>query len=467
MRAKAKPFHVVAFVIGLIVYISASLSWQETRRFDEWDAPVYLTIAYDLKRFATFSNGRFDPAIRANEVPKSGMFVGPLYPSLLWLLLETDNRLFAAAACAVNAIQGRDQITNCDRYRTPLIVAHTILIVLGIVAIGLTAQIVLEEKNVFCFATAIAAVGVTGFSVFLASIAIESLLFFLFSYFMFFFMRAFAERQLASYAFAGLAGGLCTLAKASFLVLLPLGAAWFLFNAIKWRSRPLPLLGVVVYIAAFLALVFLWVTRNYVSVGKLGLSEEYGAAALVERFQYNRMTWKEATLSVPYCVPQIGRSITRVIGGPQSMERFNADIEHGFHRQGIAERARLNAAYGKLDPIIQPIAISELRMHWWRHILTTFALAWCGLWLPGIWALICLPIFLIVLTKSLRHDGPSLLWPYANISLVLVIVHAAVMSGSSRYNIGLIGPISVAVAYAASKFYRVRISPFTRRWGGS
>src|SRR4029450_13617935 len=42
--------------------------------------------------------------------------------------------------------------------------------------------------------------------------------------------------------------------------------------------------------------------RNAISVGKFGLTEEYGAAALIERFAYDDMTAREFWLASPYCV---------------------------------------------------------------------------------------------------------------------------------------------------------------------
>ena len=42
------------------------------------------------------------------------------------------------------------------------------------------------------------------------------------------------------------------------------------------------------------------------SVGKFALTEEYGSAALIERFAFDDMTAREFLLAFPYCLPEIG-----------------------------------------------------------------------------------------------------------------------------------------------------------------
>ena len=53
------------------------------------------------------------------------------------------------------------------------------------------------------------------------------------------------------------------------------------------RNAMRPALGrLVAFAAACLFVVGPWTARNYVSVGKWGVSEEYGSATLIERFAF-------------------------------------------------------------------------------------------------------------------------------------------------------------------------------------
>ena len=91
---------------------------------------------------------------------------------------------------------------------------------------------------------------------------------------------------------AGCLFGLLCLTRASFVVLAPVVPALIAFHGLSRLSKPGR--SVVVQCAAFalgwLVMVTPWFVRNGVSVGRRSLSEEYGCAALIERFAFDEMT---------------------------------------------------------------------------------------------------------------------------------------------------------------------------------
>ena len=86
------------------------------------------------------------------------------------------------------------------------------------------------------------------------------------------------------------------------------------------------------------------------SVGKLGLSEEYGAVTLVERFVFNTMTAREFALAFPYCLPEIGPRVVDRLLGPETMARFEWDHAGSFFETGRAHRMALVERNGKRLP---------------------------------------------------------------------------------------------------------------------
>ena len=52
------------------------------------------------------------------------------------------------------------------------------------------------------------------------------------------------------------------------------------------------------------------------------LTEEYGSAALIERFAFDDMSAREFVLAFPYCLPGIGEPVVNWAFGQQAMARF-------------------------------------------------------------------------------------------------------------------------------------------------
>ena len=158
------------------------------------------------------------------------------------------------------------------------------------------------------------------------------------------------------------------------LLLITLNGRWLASKTIRSAWRPL-----LAFAAACLIIVGPWTARNYFSVGKWGLTEEYGSATLIERFAYNDMTAWEFMLAFPYCVPGIGDISFDQVDGNDSMHRFLYRTHDSFFQVGRERRDTLVKQYGRLDPLIVGIALDELRTNWWRHLLVSIPLGWCGM----------------------------------------------------------------------------------------
>jgi hypothetical protein len=257
----------------------------------------------------------------------------------------------------------------------------------------------------------------------------------------------------------GLLGALC-LTRPSFLVLLPVILGLSLLQARYLSQRPARswAAGILAMTLAFLAVVGGWATRNLVAAGKFGLTEEYGAVVLIERFAYNDMTAREYIQAFPYCTPGIGDVAFDLIYGKDSMHRFVYHTPGSFFHVGRGQRENLIAQHGRIDPIIGDIVRDEMRTNWWRHLLVSIPLAWCGMWAGWLAGLLLVPMFAWACIRAVRQSKYMFL-PYATPAITMLGLHAAVANHYTRYNLILIGPCAIGAAWIISQWLDLASTP--------
>jgi hypothetical protein len=435
-------FAVLTFALLLTAVVS-----RVPKRLNDFDQSFYLTIAYDMQRHGVFSNGIFDSVDSTNATPPPGMFFVPVYPALVLLMMKLDKRFADAVNCAVLANHEKIDGASCDIYAWPIYVLHAAFLTMGVLAIAATALLVVGTPPAFIIAGALAAIGLVFEAELFSYIMTESVSFGLFSLFGFLLVRALTSLRMRDWGAVGLTLGILCLCKPSFVALAPitaviLGMLWRFHGS---RDASTIVRNAAVCVLALATVVGPWIARNGLVVGKWGLTEEYGSAALVERFAYNAMTVSEAVLAFPYCLPAIGAPLVNSLAGPHAMARFAWDSPDGFFELGRARRNALLATHTKLDPVFAGILREEMRTNGVRHLLVSIPLAWCGAWVSGAWSLIMLPLFVIACLMAVRRRQPLLLY-YAAPAVFMIGLHAVVANHYSRYNLGFIGPLSVAAA---------------------
>jgi len=187
------------------------------------------------------------------------------------------------------------------------------------------------------------------------------------------------------------------------------------------------------------------------------------------------MTPWEFALAFPYCTPGIGDIVFDQVYGRDSMHRFVYHTTDSFFHAGRVRRDTLVKEHGRLDPLIGGIIREEVRANWWRHLLVSVPLAWCGMWVGWLWALLTIPLFAyacaapsLTLPRFPRPFPPPragedqgggrgrerrwqpLLLLYAAPAVVMLGLHAAVANHYTRYNLILIGPLAAGAASVIS-----------------
>ena len=99
-----------------------------------------------------------------------------------------------------------------------------------------------------------------------------------------------------------------------------------------------------------------------------------------------------------------------------------------------------------------------MRERWWRHLLVSLPLGWCGMWVGGFLGLVLVPLFAWASVLAVRRAKPLFLL-YAAPALVMLALHAVVANHYTRYNLILIGPFCAGAAWIISGFVsRMRCS---------
>lgn len=433
---------------GLLAFVAllAALLTRPVPPVEDFDQSFYFSIAHDLSRYGVYSNGVFGPSGTETAPPQAGMFFMPLYPLVIWGAMQIDARFDATIACANKLRIDRAQYKRCPPYSFPVMVLHAVMLALGAFAAAKAGAVILKAPAVFYLMLAVTTAGLYSHAGLFSYMMTESLTFCLYSLCTLCLTLALDRHRTIYFSLTGFCLGLLVLTRPSFLALLPIFVIvlcvkrWLGDNAIRLGRGMALILVCALTISP-------WLMRNVISVGKFGLTEEYGAGIIIERLGYNKMTLTEGLLAFPACIPQVGNDAVSMIFGERVMNRWGWSGSGTFFGSGTERRVAL-MGQGRLDPIIGTILADELRDNWWRHALTSIPIAWCGLWVGQLWGLIFIPIFIVGGVIAVRRRN-SLFLAYLFPALAMGLVHGVLANHNVRFNIGFIGPIAVGVAYVA------------------
>jgi hypothetical protein len=415
----------------------------------DFDQVFYVTIAYDLDRYGTFSDGIFDPVDSSVQPARPGMFFGPVFPAMVFAVMRLDHRFAEAVHCSVDSNRGHRDESTCEAYEVPIRILNSLLLAIGAAAIGLAADLIFRRPPwTFAVAVFFATAALANEAHIFSFVMTESAIFAIYSVFAWTLLRALMRPGVSRFAIAGATLGLLSLTKPSFAVLLPAALA-IVFAFGYWItkiSRNLIGTHALIFALAFMCIVAPWMVRNSISLGKFGITKEYGSAVLVERFAYDDMTAQEFFLAFPYCTPGIGDLLFDKINGSDSTHRFMYHTPGSFFHTGRERRGALIEQHGQIDPLIGELVRDEMATNWWRYLLVNIPLAWCGMWPGGIVTLLLLPLFAASALQAVRAREPTLIF-YTAPAVLMLALHAAVANHYTRYNLILIGPYSVGAAW--------------------
>ena len=280
------------------------------------------------------------------------MFFGPVYPALVFAAMKVDPRFAKAVRCSVAADRDDRDDPICERYERPMrALLNAFLLAIAVVALASAAELISWKKaRSSCLTGVLALAAVACEAGIFSYIMTEATIFSIYGIFALVNVLAWRTGRSRYFVLSGLLLGLLCLTKPSFLLLFPLAlalSALYLYRLAKPRP-PHILRHLLAFSLAFACIVGAWMTRNLVSLGKFGLTEEYGAAVLIERFAYDDMTAREFFEAFPYCTPGIGELAFDLVNGNNSMHRFTYFTKDSFFNTGRDRRNALLDEYGRL-----------------------------------------------------------------------------------------------------------------------
>jgi 4-amino-4-deoxy-L-arabinose transferase-like glycosyltransferase len=442
------------FCLLALVALALLLLSRPDRALYDFDGSFYVTVAYDLDRYGVFSDGLFaeDDSSREDdgsiEPPKPGMFFGPVFPFMVYAAMWVDPRFAQAVRCAVDADREERDDPTCEPYTRPIRLIDALLLALGATAVASAAALIFRQAGVFWLTGLIVLAALAAEADTLCLVMTESAIFGLYGLLAWATLRAWITDRAWLYAASGILLGILCLTKPSFLALFPVVAVLTLLYGYRIaKPRPQGMVRHLIVLTLALGCVLAaWAARNAVTVGKFALTEEYGSAALIERFAYDDMTAREFFQAFAYCTPGIGDLMFDQVYGTDSMHRFVYHTPGSFFHTGRDLRDALVEEHGRLDPLIGGIVVQEMRANWWRYLLVNIPLAWCGMWPGWIVSLPLVPLFVFACMRAVQRREPMFLL-YCAPAVVMLGLHAAVGNHTTRYNFILIGPYAAAAAW--------------------
>lgn len=444
----------IGFAVAVFITLSGLILSRPARPMLDFDQNFYVSIAYDLNKYGVYSNGVLGEVDSTVTRPPSGMFFGPVFPMLVFAVTELDPRFAEAVRCSIEANSGLRKGTTCKPDEMPIRLINVFLLAIGLFAVASAAQLIFRRRWMFLLSGTLGLIALACEANIFSYVMTEATIFSLYSMFAYATVLAWKTGHTRHSFISGVLLGLLCLTKPSFLIQFPLVAALTAVCLIgRANSRPHVLKHLVAFSLAFAILPTAWIVRNAISVGKFGFTEEYGAAALIERFAYNDMSLREILQAFPYCTPVIGELAFDKVGGRDSMHRFTYFTAGSFFNVGRDRRNALFYRYGRLDPQISGIALDELRTRWWHHLLVSIPLAWCGMWAGWAASLLLIPLFAWACIRSARTRPPLFLC-YAAPALANLALDALIGNHYTRYNLILIGPYATGAAAIISSWLK-------------
>jgi len=425
----------------ILLVVGGLWSRAELRPFNEFDQPFYLGSAYDLRHSGRFTDGYFLARPGPDRLRPSSMRFAPLYPGLLAAVAQVDSALRANIDCLAegdghNPACGRAAPVMRSLQAAELVCVFWLFWWIGGAVGGtrlrawltlglalLTAGVLMRsvtylmtEMTTLWFTTAATACG----------------------------LRAAQAGGSRAWGFAcGVLLALAALTRPAFEYLIFATAiAGFLA---AWRARRG--FGAALALVAGAALTLApWILRNAIMFGRPALSFGYASHTLVQRIEFDFMTWHEYALSYVCWLPN-GESLGRRIDGPAACERFGWDSPRSFYILGHGHLldATLVASGGYAHHMSYLLHTYIFAMPLW-HIAVTIPLALRGAYIDHWWGFVLLFVALAATVRAmLRGD-----WRFLLVSLpawFMLALNAAVAVNQTRYNLMLILPYALAGAW--------------------
>lgn len=449
-----KIFALSALKQSVLVFLSALLIIWVQLFFLEKETPYadnisYMAVALPLLETGVFEDGNFKNTVLPPGPNKEGMFFAPLYPAFLSVLMAVNEGFRETARCSVEFFRPHVIEEKCELDFMLLWTVQSLLAALSCLYIWLSAQALFDRPALSWLAVFL--VTTLGTHAYFASIVmLEALLLPLFYASCYYLILSIKYSKLSYSLLTGLCCGALILTKSSFLYL-----AYFMSFILLWRiayeilkqKQLKGLCCLMVGLCGIALVIGPWMYRNHSILGHAAVTFGYGPFTLAQRVAYNDMTMTEWWVSWVYGIPGEGDTIASKLFPKDTYERWEYDNPDGFYQQGnnvlrakTLEEAGSHSAH--LDYLIKNHIVDNLP----KHILTTFPIAFRGMWVFELWVFVPYIAFLLFCFECYKSRH-FLYLIYSLPPWFLLGLHSFVSVNIPRYNIILQSCLAMALAW--------------------
>lgn len=399
------------------------------------DDTRYITYAVSLYHHGVFGFSGSD----ISKIPEPANANAPLYPAFVYGFMRLNEDLAKSLSCLID----HGELYDCPQdfelfFRAQLFFALASLFLIYLIAVRLSK----DRMQGWVAALVVLASGV--FQHYTTIFMTEIMILPLFCALGLFTLLLYQEKKLIWAVACAVTLGLLTLVRPSYLYLF-YAFALALFFMFCVRPSKKRVLRFAFLIVGFVITISPWALRNKAHFDSYALTTGgYAEAILIQRVNYNEMSWPEIGVAMVYWLPDFGDSLARQLFSSDLYERLGWD-EGTYYGQGYDDRLNaLSKELGGQDKILSYLIKTELLSL--KHVAVSVPLALRGVFISKYWGLIGFVAWLSLVIWSLRRRQFDLL-VLSLPAFFMVAFHAGLSVSIPRYNLPLMMLYAPAMAW--------------------
>lgn len=401
----------------------------------------YIKYAVSMHKHGVF--GLFESR-DTDEPPEYGRANVPLYPALIAGVMKIDDAFAESMTCVVET---KDN-SSCDKPFQIFYIVQLLLAFFVLLFVYLISKQLSSSRWVPWLATLLVlASGVP--SEFSSIFMTEIIALPLFCGLLYVCLKFYETREVRWIIFMGGLLGLMCLVRPSYLYLFYAFAAFFVFYTAFNRDKK-SILGFLLLVISCVAVMAPWMMRNKAHFDSYALThDEYREIILVERTNYNQMSWPEIGVAMIYWLPDFGDSLARDVF-PEHLHNKLGWHDTSYYGQKSASRIEaLTEQLGDRKKITGHIIKNDILTA--KHVAVSIPLALRGFWVGKYFGLVGFIAFVCLLICTIRRKDYRLFLISLPI-LYMIAFHAGLSVSIPRYNLVLVALYGFSIAYYLEKF---------------
>lgn len=436
MMRFAKGMNQVFFLIFCALVLFVTRPTNHESHIFQGDDLRYISYAVALHEYSVF--GLADKN-HIDHPPQTGNSNAPLYPLLLAGVMKLDQKFSESLIC-INR-QGADK--DCPQDFDVMFIIQSVLALLSLLLIYMLAYY-FSNYRIMGWLAGFFALSSGVFQEYSFNFLTENMILPAFCALLLFCLLLYQRGDLSFLVWIGITLGVLTLVRPSYLYLF---YSFALLFASLWAFQKNHRAGMrfLLLAAVFTVCVAPWAIRNKLQFNSYTLtSGGYAEAILVQRTNYNQMSWPEIGVAMIYWLPDFGDSLAREIFPQKLHARLGWD-KGTYYAQGYGKQIEtLSRDLGGHDKILPHLIREEILSL--KHIAVSIPLALRGTFIAKYWSLIGFIAFITLSVHTVKRRNYALLVIAAPL-FFMVAFHAGLSVSVPRYNLPLIALYALSIAW--------------------